>query len=152
WPWPTSGGSSAASRTSSDAVPRSAGGGTPPQTPGPSGSEARLPLMVSQQPLGKAGALTAPGGPPPSLSWKKKLLLLATSVVVSLLLAEVGVRLLGLDQPMVFEPDKELGWYTIPGARAFFHEEGGGLVEISPQGLRDRERSFAKQPGTFRIG
>lgn len=80
-----------------------------------------------------------------------RLLALAGAVLAAGLLVEAGVRLAGLDSPLVWEPDPELGWTHIPGARRLWTEEGRGLIEINSHGLRDRERPVDKPTGTFRV-
>lgn len=65
---------------------------------------------------------------------------------------EVLLRTTGMDRPLVWRPDPELGWVHIPGARQRWTEEGDGWVEINSLGMRDRERAIDKPPGVFRIG
>src|SRR5438270_652996 len=84
-------------------------------------------------------------------SWRLKLLALALSLTVAFVLVEVGLRILGRDLPLVWEPEPELGWHHIPGAQRHWTEEGDGHIVINAHGFRDRERSLAKPAGTFRI-
>ncbi len=89
------------------------------------------------------------------MGWVKailgRLLLLLGSLIVCLGLVEIVLR-----ASMEFEP--ELGLYEVdfevgnrmkPGFRGERHY--GVPVQVSSQGLRDREFSLAKPPGTFRI-
>src|SRR5688500_16080504 len=78
-------------------------------------------------------------------------ILLSASLAMSLLIVEAGLRLTGLDSPLVWKPDSEVGWHHIPGARMRWTEEGDGRVEINALGYRDRPRTEAKPPGVFRV-
>lgn len=93
----------------------------------------------------------APKGRRRSPSLPEKLALLLLSLVFSLIVLEVLVRLVGLDVPRVWVPDPELGWRHLPLTRRHFTEEGDGLIEINSLGYRDRERKVEKPPGVFRI-
>jgi lysophospholipase L1-like esterase len=64
---------------------------------------------------------------------------------------ELLLPLIGLDYARVWEPDPELGWHLIPGARRIWTSEGRGLIEVNSLGYRDRERQVEKVPRTFRI-
>jgi hypothetical protein len=114
--------------------------------------------MASGQPAEKPAAAAGVHASAPvngrnrTPAWWKKLLLLAGSLVVGLVVIELGARLFGLDVPLVWEPDPELGWRNIPGARRHFTEEGDGWIEINRLGLRDRERALDRPAGVFRIG
>src|SRR4051812_18310884 len=82
---------------------------------------------------------------------RTKLVLLCTSCLAGLFALELAVRLAGLDKPLIFEPDPQLGWRHIAGASVRFTEEGDGLVRINSHGHRDRERPIEKPDGVFRI-
>jgi hypothetical protein len=79
------------------------------------------------------------------------LILISVSTLASLLLVEAGMHIAGFDYARVWEPDAELGWRHVPGARRLWTEEGRGLIEINSLGQRDRERVIPKPSGTFRI-
>lgn len=79
------------------------------------------------------------------------LILIGVSTLASLLIVEIGMHIAGFDYARVWEPDAELGWRHVPGARRLWTEEGRGLIEINSLGQRDRERVIPKPPGTFRI-
>lgn len=83
--------------------------------------------------------------------WLFNLLLLTVAGLVSVVLVEALVRLAGLDRPRVWEPEPQLGWHAIPGARRHWTEEGQSLIQMNQQGYRDAERQVTKPPGTFRI-
>ena len=79
------------------------------------------------------------------------ILLVAGGFAVALLLAEGALRLLGVEYPAFFQQDAHLGSVLRPGAQAWFRGEGRSWVSISADGLRDRDHSIEKPPGTFRI-
>jgi hypothetical protein len=85
--------------------------------------------------------------------------LLAASVFVSLILAEPVLRALGRG-PLYVNPvpgnfwrhDPLLGWSNSPGADGVFdHPRFRISVHINSKGLRDREYSYERRPGTGRI-
>jgi lysophospholipase L1-like esterase len=83
--------------------------------------------------------------------WLFKLVLLALSTGVAVLGLELGLRVTGLDQPLVWQPDPRVGWWHIPGSRMHWTSEGDGHVLINSLGMRDVERTTEKKPGVFRI-
>jgi hypothetical protein len=83
--------------------------------------------------------------------WRLRSVLMATAVVAALLLAEIALRLAGIGYPVFSRPDDIRGWALRPGAHGRFIAEGGSLVAINRDGLRDREHSRRKTPGTLRI-
>src|SRR5262249_40590748 len=100
-----------------------------------------------ETPAAAAPAPTAPRWTLPALT---RLLLLGVSAVLALAAAEGGLRVLGIDSPRVWEPDPQLGWHHVPGARKHWTAEGSGLIVVNSQGFRDRERSAEKPAGTHR--
>src|SRR5262245_37917463 len=80
-----------------------------------------------------------------------KFVTLGVSLLLAFLCIEILVRVSGNDRPLAWRPDPQRGWRQIPGAKLRWTEEGDGLVEINALGLRDRERTIAKKPGTYRI-
>jgi hypothetical protein len=96
---------------------------------------------------------TTPSSKPPGRlrAFFSKVLLLVVTIVLCVAVLEVGVRVLGMAPPMLWQPDPELGWRHIPGARARWTEEGDGQVRINALGYRDRDRSLEKPEGVFRI-
>lgn len=79
------------------------------------------------------------------------LLLLFVSSVLGLALVEWGMHLVALNYALVWQPDPQLGWRHIPGARRLWTEEGRGLIEINQLGFRDRKRTIDKAGNMFRI-
>lgn len=78
-------------------------------------------------------------------------ILILTSALVGLLLIEGAMHFVGLDYARVWEPDAELGWHHVAGSRRLWTEEGRGLIEINDLGQRDKERTFSKSKGIYRI-
>ncbi len=93
-----------------------------------------------------------------------RLALLCASLVLALLLAEVAVRLLGVDWDLIAraaprnidelevtqaDPDPRLLMSLRPGARQRY--DGAYTVTVNALGHRGPERSIAKEPGVFRI-
>jgi hypothetical protein len=81
----------------------------------------------------------------------KNVALLAASVAVALLLAEVGLRVLGVSYPSFYMDDPELGGRLRPGAEGPWRGEGGSWVRINRDGMRDREHEVRKTDGAVRI-
>lgn len=83
--------------------------------------------------------------------WRQGSALLAGAVVSGLVLAEIALRLAGIGYPVFSRLDDTRGWALRPGARGRFAAEGGSLVAINRDGLRDRDHPRAKPAGTLRI-
>jgi lysophospholipase L1-like esterase len=83
--------------------------------------------------------------------WLPRILALCVSIGVGILFVEIALRALAMDEPRVWEPDPVLGWRHVPGAQCHWRQEGQAFVRINSLGFRDRERTRAKPPGTFRI-
>jgi hypothetical protein len=87
-----------------------------------------------------------------------KLTVLLVSSAVCLLALEVAMRLLGLDTASSHSIggfcvyDEELGWKLRPGLRRVFRTpDFSAIVEVSPQGLRDRVYAHEPEDGRRRI-
>lgn len=81
-----------------------------------------------------------------------KLGLAAGSLVGSIALAEIGLRVLGLEGgASLHTPDRARGWSYRPGAVGYYVAEGRSLVEVNSEGANDREHSLEKPPGTLRV-
>lgn len=86
-----------------------------------------------------------------------KLALLAFSVVVTLVLAEVGLRIAHvghhswLESLRFFREDPYVGVALHPGAAGMVHLENDAFVRINRQGQHDHEHSPQKPPNSFRI-
>jgi hypothetical protein len=75
----------------------------------------------------------------------------AASVVVAILIFEVFLRVVGFTYPVFYQPDYVRGYSLRPGMEGLYTKEGRAFVRINSDGLRDREHSKRKPPGTFRI-
>jgi len=84
-------------------------------------------------------------------NWKINLLLLVISFFLTVLLAELILRILGISYPNFFMPNSVTGFAHRPGARGWYQLEGKSYVRISDDGLRDRAYDRDKPPGTIRI-
>ena len=83
--------------------------------------------------------------------WQMKVLVVFASIVIGLVLAEVGLRFLGIEYPNFYDFDPYLGYALRPGTKGYYLKEGGGYVSINSDGLRDREHAIKKPPNTLRI-
>lgn len=92
-----------------------------------------------------------------SSGWSKrkrrtiKLFVVLVSVVVSLLMAEIILRVAGYSYPVFYAPDEQRGWSLRPGMAGWYRKENDVYVRINSEGLRDREHSKPKPDGTLRI-
>jgi hypothetical protein len=82
--------------------------------------------------------------------WGNALLVLGGTVFAVILL-EIALRGAGVSYPSFYTADEVVGVTLRPGARGWWTSEGRTFVQISSAGLRDREHTQAKPPGTFRI-
>jgi hypothetical protein len=80
-----------------------------------------------------------------------KALLIVASLVLALIICEVGLRLLGIGYPDFFDYDPYVGSKLRPGIQGYFLKEGGGYVSINSDGLRDREHALQHPQNTLRI-
>src|SRR5205823_7477464 len=75
----------------------------------------------------------------------------ASSLTVALLIFEVFLRAIGFTYPVFYQPDEARGYALRPGMEGWYRKEGEAFVRINGDGLRDREHSKQKAPGTLRI-
>lgn len=61
------------------------------------------------------------------------------------------MRLLGYSYPNLYTTDQTRGFALRPGAEGWWRKEGEAYIRISSEGLRDREHTKQKPPGTLRI-
>ena len=80
-----------------------------------------------------------------------RLLILIGSVLVSLLIVEVALRIIGFRYLNLYQDDPYLGFALRPGAEGWWRIEGETYIKINSDGLRDRPRSKVKPPNTVRI-
>ena len=85
------------------------------------------------------------------MAWLKNLALLAASLVCSLLLIELVLRLLGWSFPIFMHPDDHLGWSLRPSIAGWSTHENTAYLRINRFGFRGPD--WAQQPAanTFRI-
>lgn len=79
------------------------------------------------------------------------LLLLSGTVVVTLLSAELALRLFGVAYPYWSRVDSLTGFSPRPGVSGWVHDEGDAFVQINSAGFRDREHSVVRPAHTLRI-
>jgi hypothetical protein len=86
---------------------------------------------------------------------------LAIGLGLAMLAVDTGLRLievtplwrvLPLVEPILGQPDPDIGYDFTPGASGIWPKEHRAPVRINALGLRDAERSLAKPPGTYRVG
>lgn len=79
------------------------------------------------------------------------LVLVLGSVLVSLAVAEIALRVLGFSYASFWIPDELTGSRLRPASEGWSGREGGAHVKINSRGLRDREHAIPKPPGVYRI-
>jgi hypothetical protein len=68
------------------------------------------------------------------------------------MIMEVALRLAGISYPSFYEFDPQRGLSRHrPGAEGWWTSEGKAYIKINSDGLRDREHTLRKPPGTLRI-
>jgi hypothetical protein len=72
-------------------------------------------------------------------------------ILLGLVVAEFGLRLLDIGQQGFYQWDPDRGWALRPGAAGWQHREGNAFVQINHDGMRDREHSYQKPEDTIRI-
>jgi hypothetical protein len=72
-------------------------------------------------------------------------------VALGLVVAEVGLRLLGIGEQGMYQWDAARGWGLRPLASEWQRREGTAFVQINREGMRDREHSYHKPGDTIRI-
>ena len=85
---------------------------------------------------------------------RKILFVLATisvGLVLSVLLIEGGLRLVGFTYPIFFVPDPVGGGHMWPNLKAWWTQEGVAFVEVNSLGYRDKEHRKEKGEREFRI-
>lgn len=79
------------------------------------------------------------------------LLLSLGSIAFALIIAEIGLRIVGIGYPSFYQVDKDRGHALIPDFSAWWISEGKGYASINNDGLRDQEHSITKPENTYRI-
>jgi hypothetical protein len=83
--------------------------------------------------------------------WLKTFLLIPVGIILAVLICEIGLWAFGIEYPHFYEFEPVIGARLRPGLKGYWLKEGCGYVRINSDGLRDREYSLAKPPGTVRI-
>jgi len=78
-------------------------------------------------------------------------LLVVSSVLVSLVVFEIALRVVDYSEPVWYEPDARLGWRMRPGLAAWYTHEGRAFVRVNGEGMRDRDHVPYKPAGVYRI-
>jgi hypothetical protein len=77
--------------------------------------------------------------------------MILAGLILGLLVVEAGLRVVGYSFPIFYTTDPERGIALRAGVRGWYRREGKNYVSINSEGLRDREHTKAKPPGTVRI-
>lgn len=75
----------------------------------------------------------------------------AISLVLSVLVVEIGLRVLGVAYPRFYVQDSQLGSALRPGAEGLYRAEGRSWISVNSGGLRDRPHEIAKPAGVYRV-
>jgi hypothetical protein len=81
----------------------------------------------------------------------KNLALSVASVVLTLVLLEAGLRLLGWSFPVFGRPDAELGWSFRPGVSGWLSRENTAYLRFNRFGFRGPDWPQQPPPGSFRV-
>jgi hypothetical protein len=88
----------------------------------------------------------------------KKLKLIGANILLSLggiafalVIAEIGLRIVGISYPSFYQVDEYRGHALIPNFSDWWISEGKGYVSINSDGLRDKEHSTTKPENSYRI-
>src|SRR5688500_10425136 len=98
-----------------------------------------------------AGTINMSRGGRVSVKWWVKLLVILGGLSAGLLIAEVGLRVIGFRYLNLYQEDRDVGFALRPGAEGWWQREGTTYIKINSAGLRDREHTVAKPPDTLRI-
>jgi lysophospholipase L1-like esterase len=71
--------------------------------------------------------------------------------MLMLVLLEAGLAILRITPRLPFTVDPDVGSHGVPGASYVNTKEGFSAGRFNSMGYRDRERTFAKPPGAYRI-
>jgi hypothetical protein len=84
-------------------------------------------------------------------STRAKLTAVLISVVFTLALGEVGLRIAGISSPNFYRPDPVRGWGLAPDEEGWWTSEGHAWVHINHEGERDTDHAIAKPAGMLRV-
>jgi lysophospholipase L1-like esterase len=77
--------------------------------------------------------------------------LIFIGIAGALVIAELGLRLIGYADPRFYVRDDEVGFALRPGAAGWFTHEGRSYVTINSAGRHDSDVRLSKPPQTIRI-
>jgi hypothetical protein len=83
--------------------------------------------------------------------WRGNLLLVVVSLVVSLVVVELALRVVGKNTPEFYRLDPDVGWRPRPGVTGWVEAEGATHVAMNREGYRDIDHPLEKPPNTYRI-
>lgn len=83
--------------------------------------------------------------------WLLRGLALGASLLISVTVAEVVLRFLGISYPILYEPHDVIGVAMRPYASGWMHQEGRAFVEANDIGFRGAVHPKQKPPGEYRI-
>ncbi|MBX3228097.1 MAG: SGNH/GDSL hydrolase family protein [Labilithrix sp.] len=75
----------------------------------------------------------------------------AITLVTTLVIGELGLRIVGYEDPPIYRQDARLGWVARANLTTRWREEGDTTVSFNSAGMRDVEHAIAKAPGVYRI-
>ena len=85
------------------------------------------------------------------MSKNRNVLLISTSILLGLMICEIGLRAADISYPIFSRIDGDLGAALRPQAEGWFKKEGEVFVRINSAGLRDREHAIPKPDNILRI-
>lgn len=85
------------------------------------------------------------------LMWLKQAALVAASLLFSLVLIEIMLRVLGWSHPLFAQPDRDLGWSFRPGLSGWSSHENTAYLRMNRFGFRGPDWSQQPDAGTVRI-
>jgi len=84
-------------------------------------------------------------------AWRGNVALLAATLVLSLIIAELALRIAGGNTPQFYRLDPDVGWRPRPDVSGWIRGESETYVSMNRAGYRDVDHPLAKPPRTYRI-
>lgn len=82
---------------------------------------------------------------------RREIALIAASLLFAGVLAEIGLRIIGIAYPVFHRLETLRGWSPQPGISGVWMTEGEALIENNDEGFRDKNHTVTKPEGTLRI-
>jgi len=73
------------------------------------------------------------------------------SIIIGLVVVELGLRMMGIEYPLFYDYDPDVGNRLRPRVKGYWTSEGRGYVSINSDGLRDHEHPVVHPANTLRI-